>query len=726
MNAKRVFGCAAVLAALCSTPAFSGDYVTFGAQWWTLNAPEAKFQEYREVPRGGFLESFVLSREAGRDALHVWGENALADDQRTHAGWANGIRWNLEGSWVQIPHRFGDQTRTPYQVAAPGVFLLSDSLQRANQRNPGGYVTTMNDVLNGSNLFPTSVRTDEAHARLTLRPMQDTRVEVKWMDRHRSGYQPYGAPFGFSGAVELPATINQRTQEGEVVASWQKDRWSLQAGGGMSLFENRVDRLVWDNPLKLTDSLNFGSRGQMATAPDNQLVHGRLAFGVKLPKQALFTASWGVASGKQDVDFLPYTINTALAQRSLDSLPARSLNGKTTTISQDYRLSGRVVPSLRGTLRFNALSHKDQSDDLTFQGQSGMDQSWTVSPVTAERHEHSNGTFGLDLDADLDGPFAVGATYEYRMRDRTHREVEKDAENVIGARASWVIGEDGMLTGSYKHGARKPDAFLEDHYVHGGTQLEPFGLRRYDTSERTRDEASATLGWTFGEPLDVNVTYNFQRNDYPDTKYGLQKADENMVIAEATLHPRKNLDVNGGYAFALAKTEQASNMSTPRPGSPALPTEDPETDWFANIDDKNVYVFAGAEMWLKPKTFSIAADYTFSRAYSTYDFSGLGAEAWTIVRIGTLRDTVRTLTAAQDLPDILYRHHDLQLTARYRVGTMDFGFRYNFEEMDVVDFANENVPIVGLTGTSATSLYLGDSTVDYKAHRVGLFVTRRF
>ena len=44
--------------ALCALPAAAhaeGDF-TFGSQWWYQNHPESKYQEFRDLPRGAFLE----------------------------------------------------------------------------------------------------------------------------------------------------------------------------------------------------------------------------------------------------------------------------------------------------------------------------------------------------------------------------------------------------------------------------------------------------------------------------------------------------------------------------------------------------------------------------------------------------------------------------------------------------------------------------------------------
>jgi hypothetical protein len=71
--------------------------------------------------------------------------------------------------------------------------------------------------------------------------------------------------------------------------------------------------------------------------------------------------------------------------------------------------------------------------------------------------------------------------------------------------------------------------------------------------------------------------------------------------------------------------------------------------------------------------------------------------------------------------------HDLHLEARYRMmDRYELAARYFFEEYDVTDFANEDVPLLSPVTGSANAVYLGDELQDYRAHRVALLATYRF
>ena len=50
----------------------------FYRQWFDQTVPEAKFQEFREVPRGGFLESFLAREWSGRNSVERARPSCLA------------------------------------------------------------------------------------------------------------------------------------------------------------------------------------------------------------------------------------------------------------------------------------------------------------------------------------------------------------------------------------------------------------------------------------------------------------------------------------------------------------------------------------------------------------------------------------------------------------------------------------------------------------------------
>lgn len=713
MKTRALFSFVAVLSALLSGAAFAaGNDFTFGSQAWSLTKPEAKFQEYRDVPKGGFLESFYWKESNGLNSMALWGGNALQGDQRTSLWLAHGIRWQLDGSYNVIPHRYSNITKSPYGSPSAGVFLLPDSLQRIVQSIPlpsgaaynARLIAILTDQLNSSALTPTRVNTAESKVRLRGRPVKGFQFELTGLERQREGSMPQGAAFGVSNAVELALPVSQRTVDGQAAATFMHKDLTVRASLGASVFKNNISTLIWDNPRRLTDTTTISSRGRMDLSPDNHVVRGQIALGLRLPRQSLFSATIGMSEGKQDDAFLPYTINSVTAQRSIDSLPAANLAGKLRRLTQDYRWSGQLIDHLSGTLRYNSAKDDNQTPEYFLTGFAATDGRWSATPRESKPVGHTHNVLGVDMNADLPGPFTAGVIYEYRTRERTFREVEKDNETVIGGKASLELGDAAVLRTTVKSGDRKLDAFHVSDYFENGTLVEQTLMRRFDVSNRKHTEAATSLTWMVNDRIDFDVQHMYFRNKYEDVKYGLRNAQENSGIAEATIHATPKLDLNGGFGFALSSTEQEGHQ-----GRPSDVNAD-SSDWNAALEDKNTYVFTGVE-WAASKQWLVNADYVFTRALGTYDLSGLFG---------------RNVVPAQDLPGTLYRHHDFRVQARYRIGKTDLSARYFFEEFDVLDFATENVPQLGVTAGATTYIYLGDSLQDYISHRFAVAVTRRF
>ncbi len=699
-----------------ASAAFAGGEATFGSQWWDQTAPDAKYQEFRQVPRGAFLESFVLQDWSGRNAWLLTGANAMRADQAAAFSWSNGVRWRMDLDYLQIPHNFSFVSHTPYTEAALGVFVLPDTLQRINQENPSAYASTMSDLLKASARLPVvGFRTDVSKARLRARPARGWQFEVRGTQRERAGSKPYGASFGFNNAIELLEPIRQRTVDADAIASYVRDRVSVQASAGLSQFDNGASTLRWDNPKRLTDRTSAtayvagdgSAAGRLDLYPDNRAIRGNVALGLQLPRRTAFSASLGLSRYTQDDDWLPMTVNSAIAQSSLDSLPARSTDAEATRLVQDYRLVSRAWPRLAATLRLHHDRYENKTPEYTFNGQVRLDQ--TLEPERIENHPFGNQqlVLGADLDYDIVRGLKLGGTYELRHREHTLREVEKDDENVFGARARV---RPAMMSGveiqaDYRHGERELDEFEFDDYRKDENPdsafIEQPNLRRFDVADRRQDWARAGVSLPVGERVTVYAGYTFLHNDYHRTVLGLQDDQRHSVTATATMDLSEQLDLSGGYGFDQVETEQQSRES-----GAVLSTAD-TTNWTAKPKDRNQFAFATVE-WQPQEKWTFIASYEFSQAKGEYPLANFK---------GT----------AQSLPDTRFQRHEVVLEARLRLmAESDVALRYGFEEYDVTDFASENVPLLfPVTGTS-NAIFLGDSSIDYRAHRVALIATRRF
>lgn len=685
-------------------------HATFGSQWWTLNHNEAKWEEFREVPMGGFLESFSLRNIEGRKSLVLFGVDAMQRDQSTGLVWRDGARLRLDLGYSQTPHVFGRGARSPFTSTASGVLALPDSLQRLNQDNPAAFVATMRDLLTTAGRVDDEFRTDISTVRLRARADRHWSIELRGARRQRAGTKPFGAAFGFSSAIEVPMPIAQRSVEADALLEYRRNRLTVQGDLGVSDFHNNVDKLVIDNPKRLTDRTSAtsytggdGSRlGQWDLAPDNRALRGTLGATVVLPRSSTFSANWAVTQAKQNDPWLPSTVNTAIPD-SLVPLPGTNTDAKATVLVGDYRLTTRQWSRLYGAVRVHHDKYDNQTPRHEFAGAVRMDQTFEAGPLDTDAFGNSNYSAGADVDFDVATPVTVGGLYEYRHREHTHREVEIDKENVYGGRVRIRPVPRFSMRAEYRHAQREGDGFVEADYRNdAGTLIEQPGLRRFDVADRKQERVTSSVDWTATPNVTLGGGYGYTHNNYENSALGLQNEKRHSVSAMGMVswNDRVLWTVGGGF-------EKVDALQESRESGATVVLSD-TTSWNADLSDKNIYLYTSTEWWAKPDKLSLGASYTFSHARGTYGLDNFKA-------------------TAVDLSDTVYDLQDLQVEARWRVrGNLDIAGRYGFERFDVSDFASDAVPLLNVAGTASNAIFLGDSLLDYRAHRVALVATQRF
>ena len=703
---------AVVTATLSARPAHADTegHATFGSQWWTLNHNEAKWEEFREVPLGGFLESFSLHNTEGRRSMVLIGVHGMQRNQSTGFTWRDGATMRLDVNYGQTPHVFGRNARSSFSSTSPGVLSLPDSLQRHNQENPAAYVATMSDLLTTASRVEDEFRTDVASARFRARADRHWSIELRGLRRNRSGTKPFGAAFGFNSAIEVTMPISQRIVDADAVLEYRHQHLTVQGDFGVSEFHNNVDKLFLDNPKRLTDRTSAtayvagdGSRsGQWDLAPDNRALRGTLGATVVLPRNSTFSANWAATQATQNDPWLPATVNSAIAD-SLVRLPGTGTDAKSNVIVGDYRLTTRQWSRLYGAVRVHHDKYDNETPQHVFSGAVRMDQTFEAGPFENDPFGNSNYSAGADVDFDITTPITVGGMYEYRHREHTHREVEKDKENVYGGRVRVRPVSRFSIRADYRRANREGDGFNEEDYRNdGGTLIEQPGLRRFDVADRKQDRLTSSVDWTANQNVVLGAGYGYTHNDYENSALGLQDDKRHSVSAMGTLSWNDRFLWTVGGGLEKVDTAQKSRES----GATVVLSD--TTSWNADLSDKNTYVYTSTEWWAKPDKLSLGASYTFSHARGIYDLSNFKS-------------------TAIDLSDTVYDLQDLQIEARWRLRpNLDIAGRYGFERFDVTDFASDDVPLLNVASGTSNAIFLGDSLLDYRAHRVALVATQRF
>lgn len=708
---SRAYPAMLLLLCVAAGPAFADGEATFGTQWWDQTAREAKYQEFGDYPNGLYLESFLLRDELWGGRYAIVGTKALRNDQSTEGTYRR-PRWTLSLGYGRTPHNFSFVTRTPYGVIAPGRLALPDTLQQANQNaSNAGYTASMSNLMNSANREPLGFRTDLSKARLKARLGRGVSLDVKASRRQRNGDKAYGGSFGFSNVTEIMEPIRQVMNEGEAKLSYAHKRLALEAVAGMSAFHNRVDALEWDNPRRAVNSATAGSSvGALDLYPDNRTLRGGLSASLNLKHRTNLLAAVHVSETTQDDEWLPYTRNPAIVIADSIAIEGTNTEGKLRTFTQDYRITTRPSSYWSGTLRFRRNEMKNETETHRFGAQVAYDQSLQVGEVRSHPFGNTNTTFGGDVSVTPTARITLSGTAERVRVDRTFREIARTDEDVLAAKVR-IRPRSGLeLTGAYRRGDRSHDEFeYEDYQNEAGVFIEQPGLRRFDVADRVQNRATAGLGWSPTERVEVSGSFEYLRNEYGDedladadsTQFGLLDESRHSASVEALFHLSPKLDLSGGYGWGQIYTNQRSRQSS----SAAISTSDND-NWQARLKDWFIYANGTLEWRPVPERWTFRGRYEFDR------------------QPGIFRLTNGPGTAV-DLPSTKYRRQSVGAEAWYRVDKhFEIGGRWMWEEFTVKDFAAEDIPYVFPLAGSTTAIFMGDSIRDYKAHQLGLAVRR--
>jgi len=702
-----------LLLVAASGPAYADGNVTFGAQWWDQTAPEAKYQEFGDIRNGPLIESFVVRDKLWSGRYTILGSNVLRHDQSSMVGYST-PRWRASVEYTQTPHNFSFVTRTPYTQTVQGNLALPDTLQRTIQDNSASFTAVMTDLMNNTGVTPLGFRTDLTKVKFKGRPGSGVAFDLRGSRRQRSGNKAYGGTFGFSGAVEIPEPMNQTMAQADARLSYTHKRLSIEATGGLSAFENRVDALVWDNPRRATDSPTAGAEsGRLDLYPDNQTVQGGLLVGVQLPRRTAFTGSVTISQTTQDDKWLPFTINSAILQPDSFPLPGTNTDGKAKTITQDYRVTSRPSDYFGGTLRYRRSEYDNNTKSSTFPGQVVYDQTWNGTDITNHPFGNTVTTYGLDLDVKPITKLTVTFLAEQQRRDRTFREVTRDDETTFGVKARVKPVRDLDATASYRHAKRELDEFhVEDYENASGALIEQPGLRRYDIGDREQERATGSLAWSPTSRVDLSATYDYLRNEYQSdseldelaspTQLGLLDEARRSASMEGAFHLSERMDLTAGYGWGQVYTNQRSRES----GAVIAFTD--SVNWQARLKDWFVYLSGGVEWRPITDKLTLSGSYLLERAPGVFRLT-------------------RVTGTAIDLPGTRYKREAVGTEAWYQVdGSLSLGARWGWEQYEATDFANKDVPLLFPSSGSVTAVFLGDGFQDYRAHQVELRVRRTF
>ena len=470
------------------------------------------------------------------------------------------------------------------------------------------------------------------------------RAEAGFASETREGTEETFADFQYQ-ATALAKPIDHRTEAIHAGIGFDHRRLLLTATYRNARFRNRHGFLEWENPW-LGPRV---SRGRKALAPDNDAdtlsLVARAPLGTRTTVHATVTRS----EITQNVPFLAYTTNGALA---LDVLPD-NLAGRVTTFAGTINLVSRLTKRLRVSIRHRDRDRTNHTPILALTPVLG--DSYVPRTVTSR-------AYGFDT-------VKTEARVHYRLTNAVKVELGADASRIRrnatevrgnDERRSWAVvsanAPGGLQVRIGATAARR--RATEFRAVTNNNPL----TRRFHQAARQQREWTAAL--RYGIP-DTGLTFGLQANNrrarYPESTLGLSRNDDSVWSGDIAYTPDPRVTLVGYFS-----TEEASSLTA---GSPIVSTA-PDAVWRYSTSD--AVDTAGASLVVRGllrDRLELELDYVKSDGVAHYVTEHLG-------------DPSHLPTLVSDLESL-----DVRLRYRWRTRS-DLVLRYRRDDYRAADWAH--------------------------------------
>lgn len=703
----------------------------FGGMPRDTNGKRQKFEEYRDLSEtviapqiqlmiGGKKEDFYLnfdSSELGRhnqNYLLRFGRYGLLD---------------VEFEWDQFPHIFSLNTaRTPY-IMRDGIYTLG-----SKPANTTG--TTVRDWVN-SEANAVDLKMFNGFGKFKVRYTPGTRWAFTggYSSQNVAGRRAFGALFGPSpgnyNIAEVAEPLDYQIHNIDLGGEYAGNGWSIGLRYNASLFHNNVSTLVWDNPINTTgtgaactDSATYSGaagtgpcRGRMDLYPSNQAHTWTLSGTTKLPLKSHFMGTVSYGWRIQNDAFLPFTINSAIAQ---PTLTRDSLDGDVRPLMINATVVNRFFNRLDLKGYYRLYDFDNHSKKVFFPGGIIVDDQGAAADagVRSFPYSYSKQNVGFDASYQLTRWLSAKLGYLYENMHRERRELVDSNEHSFGPTfditpTSWLLFRLG-----YKRFIRDAHEYDAGRVVVVDTADDPEdiresrlgALRKFDEAARDRDKFSFFTQLTPWETLTVFGGFDFFYDDYPRTVIGVQEDISYVPSVGFTYAPRDWVTLFSNYSWERSNWRI---QAMERNATTQTPEANPDRTWRSRGLDQINTVSLGSDMKLIDRL-TVRLQYTFSEAESMVRASG---------------STCAACTAATNYPNVTNRWHEFLTRLDYQLyKNVTLRFGYYFNRFNHKDFGVDIMkPWMGNVDTGANvqrSIFLGDRIKrPYTAH-VGLLGLR--
>lgn len=660
----------------------------------------SKLTEYRDLADRAFVPRLTLSVIDARTRrfAEFGGSNVSLRDQSLFARGGVAGTWRASVDWNDIPHHFSNKAQTPYFERAPGLFQVSAHVPITFKKLATGGATAAGDtagVLASDDLIaayqrtflhPTPLRTDTATGTFSFEyaGWEAAKLGATYNRRRQFGREWAFAPIGDRPPrtlnIQLAEPIDAKTQELTLSADRVTEHYALQVNYLFSDYANQVDTLVWEN-IYTTAAADatydvwdraVSTYGRRPLEPDNRYHNISATVGRDLPSDSRLNATVAYGRLEQNQALLPYSYGVeSLANRALPRSTAQA-NIDTLQLLVDYAVNPIARVNVRAWTRYYGLENNTPEANWQYVTSDTSNLNGAVS----YKNKRVNLAYASNrTNAGAEATYrlrpwrsSIAARYELEAASREHREADT-TENRVALTFRARPRQGVNIQGRYLFGVRDGtyDPFVtRASYWYAPTEVSgdadnPRGafsnhpdMRRFDVSDRRRNQAELTIGVTPGDMFTISGSIRHRADDFdsdvvpiqplagtafpdqaastPGSQLGLLDDSRTRYSLDAFYMPIARVSLNAFFAIDNGVSSQRglefnennkTNPSTVQNASLG-PWTRASSQWTADTDDRIFTTGLGGTFTILDERLILNASYTLSAGNVDVAYAGFG------------------------------------------------------------------------------------------------------
>lgn len=691
--------------------------VDFGVRAGSTEGDYARYERYQDLRDGAFSKvQFGKQTDTYRFDLGAW--NIGYRDQSYNAAFTNG-KAKYSGFFDSTPLNYSYLTSTPWRETSTGVFTLDAAARLQVQNKVVGVVGVPQ---NAAQLATRSIYVglaqpfDLASKRETLglkyaRDLNNALgLNLAFTSTKKSGNQPYGMSFAFNNANELPMPIDNRTNDLSAGVEYVRPEGMMRVAWDASFFDNKIKQIIWDNPLRATDTTPFDASGysngngpafgRMSMPPSNSMNSVSFTGLYKMPAHTTINGVVSFVAMNQNDALLPWTDNGAINNAAvlalfpgLKALPRATAEASVHGLNAMFNFASRPNRYFGLRMRYRFNDHKNLTPEFDAVEYVRFDAVPEETGGETENFNIRQNTFDLTGTLNLIKYTAINLTYAYDDFARTGRAFSDMRDYTLKASVDTVGNQWVTLRAAAEHTNRIGAGFSEASIEDGGAQP---GLRFYDEADRDRNKGTLLVVVNPVSFMDITASMSKGKDTYSGEghEFGLLDNDNTNVTLSFGVTPVDGVDFGASYGRDRFVTNQKSRNANPPPD----PTwTDPARDWTLKNDElvNNVDVYLALSKLVDKTTIKFNYDY----ADSDNGFLFGGPRITSLAALGQFIP----------LPNVTNKWQKLSADFQYHFSKkVGAALGYWYEKFDVTDYAT--IDTNGSVGFSAAT---GTPRIDY-------------